>query len=133
MAKSTTNPHRFDPYKNFKFLVKIAGRPVAGIAAVTGLKVSVRKLPGIRKYPNLTLKRGMTRNAKFLKWATALSDSRLDVVIEIHDAAGRLEKAYKVHRGWVSKYEAATLKASGNEVAIESLTLAHEGIEMMRR
>ena len=132
MAKFSTNAHRFDPYKNFKFLVKIDGRPVAGVVNVTGLTGAARKLRGIQKYPNVTLKRGVTSDTKFLKWATALSDSRREVVIEIYNAAGTLEKAYKVHRGWVSKYEAANLDARGNEVAIESLTLAHEGIEVMR-
>jgi T4-like virus tail tube protein gp19 len=129
MATRSTNPHRFDPYKNFKFRVKIDGRPVAGVARVSGL--TARKLPGVRKYPNLTLKRGMTRDAKFQKWATAMSDSRKDVVIEIYDETGKLERAYRVYRGWVFKYQSSDLNASANEVGIESLTLHNEGIEVI--
>jgi len=53
-------------------------------------------------------------------------------VIEVYDETGTLSKAYRVHRGWVSKYEASDLKAGANEVGIESLTLENEGVEVMR-
>ena len=131
MAKFSTNPHRFDPYKNFKFRVKINGRPVAGAAHVSGLS-SARKLTGLRKYPNLTMKRGITGSAAFLRWATNLSGSRKDLVIEIRGERGTVDRALRIHRGWVSRIEASSLNARANEVGIESLTLEHEGIELMR-
>lgn len=129
MAARSTNPHRFDPYKNFKFRVKIDGRIVAGAVRVTGL--TARKLPGIQKYPNVTLKRGLTHDAEFQKWAAGKSHSRKDVVVEIYDEAGKLAKSYKVHRVWVSKYQSSDLKAGANEVGIEMLTLENEGIELV--
>ena len=129
MATRSTNPHRLDPYKNFKFRVKFEGRPVAGVARVTGL--TARKLPGLQKYPNLTFKRGMTRDTDFQKWATSKSHSRRDLVIEVYDEAGKLDKAFKVHRGYVCKFEAPDLNARASDIGVESLTLEHEGVELM--
>ena len=126
------NPHRFDPYKNFKFRVKIGGRIVAGVAGIRGLARARRKLRGLQKYPNVTLKRGLTRDAGFKKWATAGFKGRKGVVIETFVAAGRLTQSYKVRRGWVSKYEASDLKAGANDVGIESLTLEHEGVDVVK-
>ena len=126
----SASPHRFDPYKNFKFRVKIDGRPVAGVARVSGL--TVRRLPGIRKYPSVTLKRGMTRDPDFQKWATAMSGFRKDVVIEICDDIGKVERAYRVCGSWVSKYQPSDLNARTNEVGIDSLTLENEGLELLR-
>src|SRR5262249_47371806 len=143
-----SNSHRFDPYKNFKFRVKMGGRHVAGIAEVSGLTratgladyresgSTARKLPGIQKYPNLTLKRGVTRDAEFMRWATAVvgeppKDFRKDIVVEMCDERGAVAVAYKVRRCWVSKIQGMDFNAEANEVAIESLTLENDGFELI--
>lgn len=85
MAKFTTNPNRFDPYKNFKFRVKFEGSTqyVAGVSKVSALKrttemvehreggdpSSSHKSPGRTKYEAITMERGVTHDTDFEKWA----------------------------------------------------------------
>ena len=157
MAKFSVNAQRFDPYKNFKFRVKWDGRYVAGVSKVGALKrttevvehreggdpSSVRKSPGQSKYEPITLERGVTHDLEFEQWANkvwnygsglgmevSLKDFRKDVIIELYNEAGQLVIAYKVYRCWVSEYTAMPeLDASANAVAIQSMTLQHEGWE----
>jgi phage tail-like protein len=148
-----TNPHRVDPYKNFGFRVKWRDRYVAGVSEVSALSRTTevvkhreggdssdyRKIPGQTKYEPITLKRGVTHDTEFADWARgssvlgkdmATQDLRPEIVIEVHDEAGREIIVYKVHRCWVSKYQAlADLDANANAVAIEHLTLENEGWE----
>src|SRR5688572_18442943 len=86
MAQFTVNPNRFDPYKNFKFLVRWDGKIVAGISKVSALKrttevvehreggdvSSPRKSPGQTKYEAITLERGVTHDAEFQAWANLI-------------------------------------------------------------
>jgi phage tail-like protein len=157
MPQFTVNPHRFDPYKNFKFRVKWDGRVVAGVTKVSALKrstevvehreggdpSSARKSPGRTSYEAITLERGVTHDAEFEGWAkkvwnfgsrpgseVSLQDFRKDVVIEIYNEAGQLVLVYKVHRCWVSEYQALPdLDANANAVLIESIKLENEGWE----
>ena len=157
MAQFTVNPTRFDPYKNFKFRVKWDGRYVAGISKVSALKRTTevvehreggdpstsRKSPGRTKYDAVTLERGVTNDVEFERWANkvwnfgsglgaevSLKDFRKDLVIELYNEAGQLVIAYKVHRAWVSEYVALSdLDAGESAVAIQSITLQHEGWE----
>jgi phage tail-like protein len=85
MAEFTVNPQRFDPYKNFKFLVYWVGstKPVAGISKVSVLKKttevvkhreggdpsSSRKSPGRTEFDAITLERGVTHDVDFEQWA----------------------------------------------------------------
>src|SRR5829696_6525396 len=85
MAQFSVNATRFDPYKNFKFLVYFGATttPVAGISKVSGLKrttevvkhreggdpSSSRKSPGRTEYDPITLDRGVTHDVEFEQWA----------------------------------------------------------------
>lgn len=157
MPEFTVNPHRIDPYKNFKFRVKWDNRHVAGISKISALKRStdvieyrvgggpsgIRKLPGSTTYDPITLERGVTHDAEFERWANkvnqhgagsggemSLGDYRKDIIIELLNEAGQVVKAYRVFRCWVSEYQALPeLDASANAVAIESITLQNEGWE----
>jgi phage tail-like protein len=157
MPEFTVNPHRFDPYKNFKFRVKWDGRYVAGISRVSGLRrttevvrhreggdpSSSRKSPGRTEYEAITLERGVTHDTEFEDWANkvwklgsglgsevSLEDFRKDVLVELHDEAGQLVLAYKVFRCWVSEYQVlADLDANVNAIAIEHIKLENEGWE----
>ena len=157
MAQFVTNPHRFDPYKNFKFQVMFDGRVVAGISKVGALKRSteavehreggdpstVRKSPGQTKYEPITLERGITHDEEFEKWANLvwnynsgagseviLKDFRKNIIINMFNEAGQKAISYKVYRCWVSEFQAQPeLDASGNAVAIQSITLQNEGWE----
>src|SRR5262245_49338838 len=84
MAQFNVNPHRFDPYKNFKFRLKWDGRYVAGISKVSSLKrstevverreggdpSSAHKSPGRTRYEPITLERGVTHDPGFEQWAS---------------------------------------------------------------
>jgi phage tail-like protein len=159
MAQFTVNnsPQRYDPYKNFKFRVYWDGQPVAGVSKVGALRrtteairhreggdpSSERVSPGRTHYEPITLERGVTHDEEFERWANkvwsygagagaeiSLKDFRKDLTIQVCNEAGQVVVAYKIFRCWVSQYTALPeLDASGNAVAIQSLTLEHEGWE----
>lgn len=157
MAQFSVNPNRFDPYKNLKFRVKWDNRYVAGVSKVSALKrttevvehreggdpSTVRRSPGQTKYEPITLERGVTHDPEFEQWANkvwnwgsglgsevSLADFRKDLIIELYNEAGQLVMAYKVYRCWPSEYQALPdLDAGANAVAIQTLTLQHEGWE----
>ncbi len=157
MAEFTTNPRRFDPYKNFKFRVKWDGRYVAGISKVGSLKRSTevvehreggdpstsRKSPGRTKYEGITLERGVTHDLDFERWANkvwnfgagagsevSLEDFRKDIIVDVFNEAGQKVISYKIYRCWVSEYQAMPdLDANANAVAIQTLKLENEGWE----
>ena len=148
---------RFDPYKNFKFRVKMDGRYVAGVSKVSTLKRSTetvehrkgsgpstsRKSPERAKFEAITLERGITHDAEFEQWANqvsnadagtnsepSLKDLRKDLIIEAYDQADQLVLAYKVYRCWVSEFQAVPeLDANANAVGIERIKLENEGWE----
>src|SRR5215203_4219924 len=83
MPQFPVNPHRFDPYKNFKFRIKWDGRYVAGVSKISGLRrttevISHReggdpstshKSPGRTEFEAITLERGVTHDQEFERWA----------------------------------------------------------------
>jgi phage tail-like protein len=157
MAQFTTNPQRFDPYKNFKFRVKWDGRYVAGVSKVSALKrttevvthreggdpSSSRKSPGRTEYDAITLERGVTHDPEFERWANkvwnfgaglgsevSLADFRKDITVDVFNEAGQLVVSYRVFRCWVSEFQAmADLDANANAVLIQTLKLENEGWE----
>lgn len=154
-----TATYRYDPYKNFKFRVKWDGKYVAGISKVSGLTrttqvfrhrsggdlSTARVSPGQTDYGPITLERGVTHDVEFEQWANkvwdyanstggeqqvSLKDFRKDIVIELYNEAGQKVIVYSVYRCWVSEFTAMPeLDANGNAVAIQSMTLQHEGWE----
>ena len=157
MAQFTVNPHRFDPYKSFKFRAKWDGRYVLGVSKVGALKrttevvehreggdpSTVRKSPGQTKYEPITLERGVTHDEEFEKWAArvwdlgsglgaevSLKNFRKNMILEFYNEAGQVAIAYKIYRCWVSDFQALPdLDANANAVAIQSLKLENEGWE----
>jgi phage tail-like protein len=154
MAELTVNPHRFDPYRNYKFRVVWDGKAVAGISRISALRRTTEAVeyreggeppntshvaPGRTTFDAVTLERGVSHDAAFEDWANqggpagsqaALPGFRKDIAIELCDEAGNLLRRYLVHRCWVSGYTALPdLDGSCNEVLIESITLRHEGWE----
>ncbi len=157
MPEFAVNPARVDPYKNYKFRVKWDNRYVAGISRVSGLirttevvehreggdPSASHKSPGLTRYEPITLERGVTHDTTFEDWANlvwrlgpglgaevALKEFRKDIIIEFYNEAGQLVLAYKVHRCWVSEYQALPdLDADANAVAIQHIKLENEGWE----
>lgn len=152
----SANAHRYDPYRTFKFQVLIDGKPVAGLRKMTALKRTTeavawrtagdpsheRKLPAGTKYEPITLEQGLTHDPVFEDWANlvnsiqgdaamSLKNFRKDIVINVLNLQGQVAIAYKVHRAWVSEYQALPDFDAGtmNTVGIQSIKIEHEGWE----
>lgn len=141
-------PKRPDPFGAFKFVVEIDGIPVAAFAEVSGLgsetevieyrtgdaKVSsTLKLPGLTKYANIVLKRGLTRDLSLWQWRKSVVDGQTDrrhgtIVLLAEDRTPVLRWVFR--NGWPCKWEGPALNATTSEVAIETLEIAHEGLEL---
>lgn len=139
---------RNDPYRNFRFRVEIGGIALAGFSEVqVGATTTdvieyregtdpthVRKLSGLTRYGNVTLKRGVTSSRELSDWqqqivAGQLLSSRRQVAIVVQDESGADQARFAVAEAWPVRYEVGALDAKGNEVLIELLELANEGIE----
>jgi phage tail-like protein len=139
---------RNDPYRNFRFRLEIDNIASAAfsevqIGATTTDVVEyregtdpphVRKLSGLTRYGNVTLKRGVTSSLDLYKWHEAivagqLLSQRRKVVIVVQDESGNDQARFVVTDAWPVRYEVGALDAKGNEVLIETLELANEGIE----
>jgi phage tail-like protein len=137
---------RIDPYRNFNFLVEIDGIVQASFLECSGLNAAtevieyreggdnttVRKLPGKTNYKDITLKWGLGVSGELWLW-------RLDVIqgtlnrktgsIIVYDLDNRTEVArYTFTAAWPSQWDGPGFNARGNEVAVETLVLSHEGI-----
>jgi phage tail-like protein len=94
---------------------------------------TARKLPGLAKYPNVTLKRGITGSTDLFEWWKSVRDGqvqRRNVTITLLDEQRQAVLRWHLRDAWPVKIEGPTLNATGNEVAIETLELAHEGLEI---
>jgi phage tail-like protein len=139
---------RIDPYKNYNFLVEIAGVTTAGFSSCvipdSSVEVieyregsdnvaGVRKLPGRVKYSNLVLKRGLTNSLDLWNWyksaATGLA-TRTQVMVTLLDDTRTPVMKWVFSNAWPTKYEGSPLQGKGNEVAIETLEIAHEGMDL---
>ena len=93
------------------------------------------KMPGMQKYANITLKRGTFKgdNDFFDWWKTTKilgKPERRDVTITLLNEEHAVVMTWKVKNSFPTKVQSTDLKADGNEVAIETLELVHEGIEI---
>jgi phage tail-like protein len=140
---------RVDPYGNFNFLVEIDGITRAAFHDVTGFDSAIdvvehreggentttRKLPGLTKYSNITLKWGMTDDRQLYEWhrdAVQGNVLRRNGSIVGLDRKGNEVVRWNFFNAWPSKYDAPDYNAEGSDVAIETLELAHEGLERVK-
>ena len=137
---------RQDPLRNFRFRVEIDGIQTAGFSEVyigaTTVDVidyregtdptQVRRLPGLTKYGNITLKRGFTNSLELYQWHRQIVSGqvvRKNVAIVVADESGADRARFQVSEAWPVKYDPSDLNGKGNEVLIELMELANEGIE----
>lgn len=145
---------RNDPLRNFRFRLEIDNITRAGFNEVAIAETTIeavdyregtdpphmRKLSGLTKYGNITLKAGVTVGTNALdlfKWHKDVSDGRLKerrrkVVIVVKDEGGEDRARFVVTDAWPVKYDPSDLSAKGNEVFIELLELCNEGIERVK-
>ena len=144
---------RQDPLRKFRFRLEIDGLEQAAFSEVAiGDAASdpieyregdepptARKLSGLTKFANVTLKWGITDSMELAEWhrlivdgATLQEEIRKTVVIRIQNEAGDDKAAFEITRAWPTKYDPSDLNGTGNEVAIDSLELANEGIRRIQ-
>ena len=134
------------PLPKFHFQVDWAGTRI-GFTEITGLDVetevieyrhgsspeySSQKMPGRQKYSNITMKRGVfaTDNQYFEWWNTVKLNTieRRDLTISLLNENHEPVMVWKVKSAWPTKIQSTDLKSDGNEVAIESIEVVHEGL-----
>jgi len=136
---------RKDPYRAYNFKVELDGITRAGFRECSGLDSSQdpvpyregtdplteRKLPGVVKYSNISLKWGITDDHELWDWRKQAMDgkvARKNGSIVLLDDTGAEKLRWNFVNGWPSKWTGPTFNATGNEVAIESLDIVHEGV-----
>jgi phage tail-like protein len=157
MAEFTVNPQRFDPYKNFRFLVLWDAKVVAGCSKISPMKRTTevvkhrsggdastpRLSAGATTFEGITIERGVTHDVEFDRWANkvwmvnqgngrevSLGDFRKDITIQVLNEAGQVALSFKVYRAWPSEYQVlGEMDANANAVAITHLKLECEGWE----
>lgn len=138
---------RNDPYSAFNFLVEIDGVTVAGFSEASGLTAesdiieyrvgaedfTVRKLPGLKKFTQISLKRGYTDSKELWAWRKKVLDGKTErqsgSVVLLNEARQPALR-WNFREGWPNKWEGPTFNAKTNEVAIEHLEIAHEGLAL---
>lgn len=90
------------------------------------------KMPGLQKYSNITLKRGVfASDNEFFNWMNTVKMNtieRRDITISLLNENHEPVVVWKVKNAWPTKIQSTDLKADGNEVAIESMEIVHEGL-----
>ena len=137
---------RNDPFRSYNFLVEIDGITRAGFRECSGLDTSqdpidyregtdaltARKLPGLNKYSNISLKWGITTDADLWDWRKQVMDGTIErkngSIVLLNDT-GEEQVRWNFREGWPTKWTGPSFNATGNEVAIETLEIVHEGLE----
>lgn len=102
----------------------------------TDPSLTVRKLPGLRKFGNVTLKRGVAPRESgngLFEWFNTIGAGtveRRNVTVSLLDEERSPVMTWKMRDAWPVKVEAPSLNATGNEIAIETVEFAHEGLEI---
>ncbi len=141
-----TTPKRQDPYKAFNFIVELDGIQSAGFMECSGLSAEITvieyregssnapiKLPGLRKFSNITLKRGMTQSRDLWQWFKSILQGKIDrrngSIVILADDRSEVARVNFVS-AWPCKWDGPHLNAKAGEVAIETLELTHEGLDL---
>lgn len=138
---------RVDPFNNFNFLVEIGGIRRAAFQEASGFDSSIditehreggenttmRKLPAMTKFSNITLKWGVTDDLELYNWHRQWvtgdpAAKRENGSIVMLDRQGQEKLRWNFLNAWPAKWTGPTFNAEGNDVAIETLELAHEGL-----
>ena len=142
-----------DPYRGCNVIVTINGvsddghAVMAGFSEVSGLEtevapveyregneeITVRKIPGLNKFTSITLKRGITGDIDFWNWILSAMDGeveRAEGSIALLGENRQEVMRWNFRRGWPCKHTGPGLNAGSNEIAMETLEICHEGLEI---
>ncbi|WP_028066677.1 phage tail protein [Solirubrobacter soli] len=144
-----TTGERVDPYRGFNFAVEIDNTNVAGFRESSGLtfttdpieyregnstQLHVLKLPGLTKYGNIQLRRGFTQNLELWNWYLTVvngAPERKAGAIVLRDEEQQPVVRWRFVEGWVCKWEGPAMNATTNEVAIESIEICVERVDIV--
>lgn len=137
---------RVDPYRGFNFKIEITGLTLAGFREASGLSFTTdvveyregsdvplhpRKLHGLRKFSNITLKRGFTQSRDLWLWYADVLDGnpqRKNGAIVLEDEEHTAALRWEFENGWITRWDGPTLNATANDVVIESIEIAVERV-----
>lgn len=137
------------PLPKFYFTLETADLKDASFQEVSGLDIEAQvieyrhgnspefstiKMPGIKKFGNVTLKKGIFKgDNKFWDWFNKIKMNTIErqpVTIKLLDEAGKPTMVWTLKNAWPTKITGTDLKSDGNEVAVETLEIAHEGLQI---
>ncbi|MBX3306651.1 MAG: phage tail protein [Nitrospira sp.] len=151
---------RKNPYAAYNFVVTLDGSNIGGFMEVSGLDTEnaiieyregadqtsgafVRKLPGMERYPNITLRRGITgdlklwndlrkkiRDADIGPQLGSPGQATPSLKIDLQDEKHNSVQSWTLQNVWVSKLTGPSLNAKGNEIAVESIEVVCDRIEL---
>jgi phage tail-like protein len=147
-----SDPTKTYPLPKFHFEVDWGGTRI-GFTEVSGLDFETEVIqyreghyklyhktmqPGLTKYTNITLKRGtfMGDYELYQMWINTFmfqevaAKYRRDITIKLLDESHNAVITWTVANAWPTKVQSTDLKADANEVAIETMELAHEGLRI---
>ena len=133
------------PHGKFRYKVEIDGLDAGGFSEVSGFDASIdvieyregdmvqtpMKIPGLKKYGNITLKQGLADSMVLYEWVIAGVNGAVDrktITITLLDEEEAPAASWQVINAWPTKYTAPDFNATSSEVAIETLEIAHEGM-----
>ena len=143
------SPARIDPFTIGRFLVSIDGITASAFSEVLGLDASIdvvdyragnsnvsadQKLPGLTHYSNITLKRGFTADLSLWNWFSSVVNGNLvrrNIVVTLLDATEKPVLTWRLRNAWPSRWAGPVLNSTSSDVAIESLEIVHEGIDLV--
>ncbi len=133
------------PHGKFRYKVEIDGLDAGGFSEVTGFDASIdvmeyregdmvqtpMKIPGLKKYGNITLKQGLADSMVLYEWMTSGVNGEVDrktITITLLDDEEAPAASWQVINAWPMHYTAPDFNATSSKVAIETLEIAHEGM-----
>lgn len=139
---------RDDPYGQFNFLVEIDGVEAAGFSEVSGLGAETEmidyrngnsavptpvKIPGLTRYPDVTLRRGIVGSLELWEWVQSLQNgvpAARSIAIMLLDEARHEVLRWELRRAQPIRYANGPLDAGRGDIAMEELVLTHSGLDL---
>jgi phage tail-like protein len=144
---NANSPQRNDPFNGFNFIVTWNGLTVAGFKQCSGLDSTTasskyregadaslvqREIPGLSSFSNISLQRGITTEMDLWDWRKEVMDgtiNRQNLTITLQDNNRKNQRSWHIFNAWPTKWTGPSFDATSDAIAIETLELAHEGIE----
>ena len=141
--------NRVDPLTSYHFFLEIDGITQAQFRECSGLSTEsqvieykeankdgvtvIKKVPGVLKWDNITLKRGITDITELWEWRKKVEEGKVDDArkngsIVLYNQANTEVARWNFENGWPTKVSGPTLNAGSDEIAVEEVTIAHEGL-----